>query len=65
MGTKIENRDDNFDEDEVRIGEDSPDPTLENDELPCVGTKTKLGLVMLGVGLIALGILCGVKHRKN
>lgn len=65
MGINIEDRDNDFDEDEVRIGEDSLDPTLENDKLQCVGTKTKVGLIMLSAGLIVLGIFCGVKHCKN
>ena len=51
-------------DEKVRIGaDDELDPTLYSDDLPLVGTKTRLELVIAGIGLVALGVTIGLLHH--
>lgn len=50
----------------VKVGaNDELDPTLYSDELPLVGTKTKIELVIAGIGLVALGVAIGLLHHNK
>lgn len=53
-------------DEKVRIGaDDELDPTLYSDDLPLVGTKTRLELVIAGIGLVALGVAIGLLHHNK
>lgn len=53
-------------DEKVRIGaDDELDPTLFSDELPLIGTKTRIELVVVGIGLVALGVTIGLLHHNK